>query len=156
MSERGINRPSDFKSLIESLIKSKDSSLEEAPFETYAEIMTFAATVGVRLCPDDFKDNYKFYGDPIKFSIFEHSGFDFIIHILAVYKERNLNILTSSKEDQKDKKISIFEGYAYAGLKKVKSIVDQPGMTLDNLIDFIKEELEENNTSNDTILSELF
>ena len=156
MNDGDVKRPKCFKNLIESLKSNKDSDLEDAPFKTYAEIMTFAASVGAKLCPDDFKDDYQHYGDPIKFSIFEHSGFDFIIHILAVHKDQDLNILTSEGK-QKDKKISIFEGYAYAGLKKLQSIIDRPGMTLDNLVEFIKEHIEdkEENQGKDIYLQSL-
>ena len=144
MSERGIRRPKDFQSLIEgSLIKSKDSDLG-APFDTYAEIMSFVAVIGANLCQEkNFKDDYEDYGDPIKFEIFKHKDLDEIINTLAVYKTKDLNVLTSEGEQKKDEKISIFEGYAYAGLKKLQSVLDRPGMTLDNLVDFIKEHIEE-------------
>ena len=143
MSERGIRRPKDFQSLIERhLIKSKDSDLG-APFDTYAEIMSFVAVIGADLCQEkNFKDDYEDYGDPIKFEIFKHKDLDEVINTLAVYKTKDLNVLTSEGE-QKDKKIDIFEGYAYAGLKKLQSVLDRPGMTLDNLIEFVKEHIED-------------
>ena len=140
--EKGIKRPLEFKTLIESLRTDKDDVLKESPFRTYAEIMAFSASVGAKLCPKDFKNNYKPYGDPIKYYIFKNEGFDGVINILAVYKTNNLSVLTSEGE-QTDKKISIFEGYAYAGLKKLQSVLDRPGMTLDNLVEFVKEYIEE-------------
>ena len=144
MSEKSIKRPKEFESLIESLrLKTdKEDELKNFPFKTYAQIMVFSASIGVKLCPKDFKDDYKPYGDPIRFDIFKNEGFDGVINILAIYKTGNLNVLTSQGVE-KDKKISIFEGYAYAGLKKLKFIVERPGMTLDNLVEFIKEHIEE-------------
>ena len=144
MSEKSIKRPEEFKSLIESLrLKTdKEDELKNSPFKTYAQIMVFSASIGVKLCPQDFKDDYKPYDDPIRFDIFENEGFDGVINILAIYKIGNLNVLTSQSVE-KDKKISIFEGYAYAGLKKLQSVLDRPGMTLDNLVEFIKEHIEE-------------
>ncbi len=140
--ERGIKRPLEFKTLIESLRTDKDDVLKESPFRTYAEIMAFSASVGAKLSPEGFKNNYKPDGEPIKYYTFKNEGFDGIINILAVYKTNNLNVLTSEGE-QKDKKIAIFEGYAYAGLKKLQSVLNRPGMTLDNLVEFVKEHIEE-------------
>ena len=141
MNERPIKKPLEFKALMESLI-GEDKVTKEAPFSTHAKIMAFSASIGAKLRPQDFNKNYRSDGNPIKFYTFKNGDFDGIINILAVYKTNSLSVLTSEGE-QKDKKIAIFEGYAYAGLKKLQSIVDRPGMTLDNLIEFIKEHIED-------------
>ena len=142
MHERGIKRPVEYRELIESLKKKDiDNEWNQAPFETYAQIMVFAATVGAKLCPaTDFDDKYKSEGDPIKFEIFKNSGLDGIIHILALHRNKNLNNLT--EKENGEKKISIFEGYAYAGFKKLQSVIDRPGHSVNNLIDFIKSNME--------------
>ena len=153
MAEGAVRRPDDFQDLIEQLKTSCDKSYESAPFENYAQIMAFAAVVGAKLRPHEFHDNYKSYGDPIKLKVFENDGLDGIIHILAVQKEKNLNILTD--EENGKRKISIFEGYAYAGFKELKSVINHPGINLDNLIDFVERNIKRNDTENEIDLKEL-
>ena len=133
-----IRKPKDFENLIESLAGKNDQMKENVPFQTYAALMAFAAVVGAKFCQDDFFCDYKSYGEPIRREPF---GDKFkIVNLLAIYRKRELGVLTGENEGKE--KISIFEGYAYAGLKKIKSIVDKPGLALDNLIDFIQKNME--------------
>ena len=141
MSNKGVRKPKEFAKLIESLVNKNDKNRDVAPFETFASLMAFAAVIGAKFCPDDFYCDYKPYADPIKTITFhEKNG---IINLLAIYKKNELNIL-ANKNDEKEKS-SIFEGYAYAGLKKIKSIVEKPGFPLDNLINFIQASIESDN-----------
>ena len=138
MSSKGLRRPKDFEKLIESLVRKGDGEREEAPFETYANLMVFAAVVGARFCEENFCDNFKTYGEPIRCDILRQKIQ--IIDILAACKKNDLNVLTDD-DDGKEKNM-IFEGYAYAGLKKINSIVGRSGFALENLINFVQKNME--------------
>ena len=162
MSERAIKKPKEFEDFIQLLVNKtdKDAHLKNYPFKNYAQVMAFVASIGAKLCPEKFKDDYPVDSDkdPIRFEIFKNQGLDEVIKILAVHKEENLNVLTSEGE-QRNEKIKIFEGYAYAGLTKLKEVIDKPGLPLDNLVEFIKENIEdkeETQTSHPTDLDTLF
>ena len=140
MLNRGVKRPKKFEKLIESLVDRNDQNRNNAPFETYASLIAFAAVIGAKFSPDDFCCDYSHYGDPIRLNYFGEDKVQFI-ELLAVYNKKELSILTDENDGKE--KISIFEGYAYAGLKKIKSIIDRPGgRSLDNLIDFVQTNID--------------
>jgi dnd system-associated protein 4 len=121
MEERSVYRPAIFdEKLIPSLKKDKDNTFEDAPFETFAHVMCFAAALGVMENSHEFNTEFK-RGEAIPFKVFKNNGLESIINILAITRGKDLNILTGSNGG--DEKIKIFEGYAYAGLKLLNETI---------------------------------
>ncbi|MCR9203549.1 MAG: DNA phosphorothioation-associated protein 4 [Halobacteriovoraceae bacterium] len=141
MSERNINRPIEFSELITKLKKEKDNSYDSAPFDTFAHVIAFAAALGAAENPDEFNSDFKRDDKTsIPFKVFKNQGLETVINALAIKKGADLNVLTG--ENGGDEKIKIFEGYSYAGLKKLNDIVTQSGLATDNIIRVITKYID--------------
>ncbi len=95
----------------------KNSETPSAPFQTYADIVTFAAVTGAKrkrrepLEKISMKDP-----DPIPQDQFFTRGYESIINLLAILSNGDPKVL-ASKEEAEDQRLRIFEEYANAGFR---------------------------------------
>jgi dnd system-associated protein 4 len=87
-------------------------------FQTYYEILVFAATLGAKrgkfipIKEGDFSKEI----DPIRQEQFASKGYDQAINLLAVIHNRDPKVLGNA-QDAEEKRIEVFEGYANGGLE---------------------------------------
>jgi dnd system-associated protein 4 len=114
MSDRLIRISKDKADLVVNLVEESTT-----PFETYADVMVFAASLGYsrnKLIP---LTEIAKKPEPIRPNIFTHRGYDTAINLLAISHSKNQKIL-GSDEESNNEKIKIFEEYANGGLEIIK------------------------------------
>lgn len=106
-----------------------DSSEEHAPFETYADAVMFAASLGYqrhKAVPLD--DVIAKEPAPIAWEVFRSRGYDRAIRLLAIAKTEEVSVLSLSSEEAIAKQIQILEEYANGGLQilqdELRGIID--------------------------------
>ncbi|MAS93107.1 MAG: DNA phosphorothioation-associated protein 4 [Verrucomicrobiales bacterium] len=136
MIDRRINIPKAHAELIESLLDDKESD-SNGPFPTKASVLAFAAALGAsRGDPVPFSETS---GDPIRKSVFAKAGFESLIELLAVANTGDPNVLSNS-DDMEEKRASIFEGYANAGLAEIQDNLLAGGNIIDEILQVLQRE----------------
>jgi dnd system-associated protein 4 len=114
MSDRLIRIAKDKADLV---VKLKEEPT--TPFETYADVMVFAASLGYsrnKLIP--FEGAAK-KPESIRANTFSSRGYDTAINLLGISHTKNQSILGSDDESNNEK-IRIFEEYANGGLEIIQ------------------------------------
>lgn len=111
MADRRIRMPKDKADFVKQLTNGDGTS---GPFRLQADVLAFAASLGAnRDCFTEFSDTTK---DPIRYEVFERQGYDTLINLLAIYKEKDPLVLADNDE-MEDRRATIFEEYANCGLQ---------------------------------------
>ncbi|BAY15538.1 hypothetical protein NIES21_13550 [Anabaenopsis circularis NIES-21] len=116
MAANRIKVAKDKAELVKSLVASKDTT---GPFQTYVEVMVFAAALGAK-----HKKRVPIEGiakdiSPLRQDYFSNS-FALLINLLAITETKDIKIL--SEEDFADEqRIHIFEEYANGGLEIIQN-----------------------------------
>ncbi|MBE9205578.1 DNA phosphorothioation-associated protein 4 [Nostoc sp. LEGE 06077] len=116
MAANRIKVAKDKAELVKSLVTSKDTT---GPFQTYVEVMVFAAALGAK-----HKKRVPIEGiakdiSPLRQDYFSNS-FALLINLLAITESKDIKIL--SEEDFADEqRIHIFEEYANGGLEIIQN-----------------------------------
>ncbi|MEH2410189.1 DNA phosphorothioation-associated protein 4 [Nostoc sp.] len=147
MAANRIRIAKDKAELVKSLVASKDTT---GPFQTYVEVMVFAAALGVKYKKRvPLGETTKREPSPIPQENFASLGYDLIIKLLGINETKDINILSSKEEQDEDKRTQIFEEYANGGLEilqnELRGSVDYSERLLLVLISErgTKEQLEE-------------
>ncbi|AVH70543.1 DNA phosphorothioation-associated protein 4 [Nostoc sp. 'Lobaria pulmonaria (5183) cyanobiont'] len=147
MAANRIRVAKDKAELVKSLVASKDTT---GPFQTYVEIMVFAAALGVKYKKRvPLGETTKREPSPIPQENFASLGYDLIIKLLGINETQDINIVSSREEQDEDKRTQIFEEYANGGLEilqnELRGSVDYSERLLLVLISErgTKEQLEE-------------
>ncbi|MBG1262554.1 DNA phosphorothioation-associated protein 4 [Nostoc commune] len=147
MAANRIRVAKDKAELVKSLVASKDTT---GPFQTYVEVMVFAAALGVKYKKRvPLGETTKREPSPIPQENFASLGYDLIIKLLGITETKDINILSSREEQDEDKRTQIFEEYANGGLEilqnELRGSVDYSERLLLVLISErgTKEQLEE-------------
>jgi dnd system-associated protein 4 len=114
MADTRIRIAKDKAELVKAL---KDGSDLNGPFQTYADVVAFAAILGAkqsRRVP--LSDVCKSDPDPIPQEHFISKRYEKAIQLLAVSATQNPKVL-ADKESCEEERIRIFEEYANAGLE---------------------------------------
>ncbi|WP_445629294.1 DNA phosphorothioation-associated protein 4 [Nostoc sp. DSM 114167] len=115
MAANRIRVAKDKAELMKSLVASKDTT---GPFQTYVEVMVFAAALGVKYKKRvPLGETTKREPSPIPQENFASLGYDLIIKLLGITETKDINILSSREEQDEDKRTQIFEEYANGGLE---------------------------------------
>lgn len=119
MAPNRIRVAKDKAELVKQLVASKDTT---GPFQTYVEVMVFAAALGVK------NKNRVALGEttkrdpsPIPQENFASQGHDLMIKLLAIIQTQDINILASRPEEYESQRTQIFEEYANGGLEILKN-----------------------------------
>lgn len=122
MVDRGIRISKDKADLLQDLVEETTS-----PFETYADIIVFAASLGYKRKKSLPLGGFAKKPEPIRQSTFYNRGYDTVINLLAISHTKDPKILASDEESVSEK-LRIFEEYANGGLEilqdKIKGSVD--------------------------------
>ena len=125
MAINRIRISKDKSELVQSLV---DFNGGIGPFQTYADVMTFAATLGAKYKKRVPLNLISKEPAPISLEIFVSRGYDTVIKLLAIAETNDPNILSVNDPEAEEKRVKIFEEYANGGLEQLqqelKGIVD--------------------------------
>lgn len=123
MSEHRIRVARDKAELVKSLIASAENN---SPFQTYADVILFAAVLGAKQTQRiPLGEISKKEPGPISIEIFIARGYDPVMKLIAIAATENINIISpvggastvSNRADVEQQRIQIFEEYANGGLE---------------------------------------
>jgi dnd system-associated protein 4 len=115
MSGNRIRISKDKADLVKALMIANDTT---GPFQTYADIVTFAAALGAkRKKRVPLGEIAKKEPGPIALEIFVSRGYELAIKLLAIAETKDTQILSPNDVDAEENRIQIFEEYANGGLE---------------------------------------
>jgi dnd system-associated protein 4 len=114
MSENRIRVAKDKAELVKSLIASTENN---SPFQTYADIILFAAVLGAKNKQRrPLGEISKKEPGPISIEVFLAHGYDPVMKLIAIAATENINVISPDRSDVEQQRIQIFEEYANGGL----------------------------------------
>lgn len=122
MSENRIRVARDKAELVKSLIASAENN---SPFQTYADVILFAAVLGAKQKQrTPLGEISKKEPGPISIEIFIARGYDPVMKLIAIAATENINVISpvggastvSNRAEFEQQRIQIFEEYANGGL----------------------------------------
>jgi dnd system-associated protein 4 len=112
--ENRIRVAKDKAELVKSLIASTENN---SPFQTYADVILFAATLGAKHQQRiPLGEISKKEPGPISIEIFISRGYDPVMKLIAIAATENINVISPDRSDFEQQRIQIFEEYANGGL----------------------------------------
>lgn len=128
MADARVKIAKDKAELVKAL---KDGSDMNGPFQTYADVIAFAAVLGAkkgkRIPFNEISNN----PDPIPQEHFISRKYESLISLVSVTDSRNPKIL-ADRDESEDERIKIFEEYANSGLEIIQK-------NLIGTIDFLEQ-----------------
>ncbi len=106
---------------------------DEGPFETLAEILTFAAGLGYA---EGRREPLGPSGEQIDFDVFQRLGVEGFIDMLAAAVHEDVAILSAERSDER---LTVFEEFANGGLDILQTRLAQTKPDLDNLLTIVLE-----------------
>jgi dnd system-associated protein 4 len=110
----------DKAELVQTLLKSNAKN-SGAPFETYADVIAFAAALGKKYNQRLPLSSIAKEPSPISLEIFVSRGYDLLIKLLAIAETEEPTIISAYEATAEEKRAIIFEEYANGGLEKLKN-----------------------------------
>lgn len=115
MAANRIKIAKDKADLVKALVASNEKT---APFQTYVEVLVFAAALGAkhkkRVVIEEVS---KRDPDPIPQEHFVTKGYDMLIKLLAITESKDSEIIASNDDYYDEQRICVFEEYANGGLE---------------------------------------
>lgn len=135
----------------------KNSETPSSPFQTYADIVTFAAVIGVKRRKREPLEKISMKDpDPIPQEQFFTRGYESIINLLAILNIRDLKVL-SSTDEYENLRLRIFEEYANAGFRILRDeLSGSDDYTKQILLILTKARLDDKNEDEDIDLNLFF
>ena len=115
MGANRIRVARDKADLVKALVASDSAT---GPFQTYADVMVFAAALGAKrkkrspLGSISTKEPA-----PIALEVFVSRGYDLVFKLLAIAETKDAKILSLFEESSEEQRTHIFEEYANGGLE---------------------------------------
>ncbi|WP_413165968.1 DNA phosphorothioation-associated protein 4 [Capilliphycus salinus ALCB114379] len=98
-----------------------ESEGKTGPFQTYADVMVFAAALGMRRKKRvPLEAISKREPSPISLEVFISRGYDLVLKLMAFLEENDPQILSPFDADFEEKRAVIFEEYANGGLEVLR------------------------------------
>lgn len=109
----------DKAELVRKLLENKGTT---GAFQTYADIVAFAASLGAKINKQvEFNDVSQSEPAPISLEVFISRGYDRLIKLIAVTHTQDIKILATQDSVAETKRAKIFEEYANGGLEHLKN-----------------------------------
>lgn len=116
MAETGRIRVAKDKAELVKALTSSDG--ETGPFQTFADVIVFAAALGAKHKKRvPLGEISKREPSPIGQEHFLIKGYDLVIKLLAIIETKELQILSSDNEQYENQRLRMFEEYANGGLE---------------------------------------
>lgn len=135
MADRRVRVPKDKEALIAKLTRSDDSA--NGVFQTKADLLTFAAVLAYSKKKTGIP--FETTSEPIRQEVFQRSGYDTVINLLALATSRDPRCLANDDEAE-ELRVTIFEEYANAGLEFLRHELQGVDDPLDHLLLLIDQE----------------
>jgi dnd system-associated protein 4 len=108
----------DKADLIQKLLETKGTT---GVFQTYADLVIFAASLGVRYQKKiPLLEISQTEPAPISLEVFISRGYEWVINLIAIADTQDTQILTTNNSEIEAQKITILEEYANGGLAKLR------------------------------------
>lgn len=108
----------DKADLIQKLLETKKTS---GVFQTYADIVIFAASLGMRYQKKiPLQEISQSEPAPISLEVFMSRGYEWVINLIAIADTQDTKILTTNNSEIESQRITILEEYANGGLAKLR------------------------------------
>ena len=108
----------DKKDLVQKLLDTKGTT---GSFQTYADIVIFAASFGIKQQKKvPLKTISQSEPAPISLEVFISRGYDWIIKLIAFTDTQDINILSAYDPEVEVERIKILEEYANGGLEQIR------------------------------------
>jgi dnd system-associated protein 4 len=114
MGANRIRVAKDKADLVKALV---DSNNTTGPFQTYADVMVFAAALGAKRKKRSPLGAITKEPSPIALEVFVSRGYDLVFKLLAIRETKDPKIISLFDETSEEKRIHIFEDYANGGLE---------------------------------------
>lgn len=113
MAEKRIKIAKNKAKLVKDLKVSEDTT---GPFQTYVDVMVFAAALGAKRKKRVPLVEFARDLDPIRRDYFDNNRCELLINLLAISETQDQKILADNEESD-EQRIKIFEEYANGGLE---------------------------------------
>lgn len=113
MVDQRIKIAKDKVQLVKCLKASDDTT---GPFQTYADVLIFAAALGAKRRKRVPLVNFAKDLDPIRREYFDSNKSEILINLIAIFDVENQNVLAENEQSD-EQRIEIFEEYANGGLE---------------------------------------
>ncbi|WP_013323518.1 DNA phosphorothioation-associated protein 4 [Gloeothece verrucosa] len=107
----------DKAELVQALV---DFNGATGPFQTYADVMVFAAALGAKFQKRVPLGIISKEPAPISLEIFISRGYDALIKLLAIAETKDPKILSAYRLEAEAQRVEIFEEYANGGLEMLR------------------------------------
>jgi len=114
MGANRIRVAKDKADLVKALV---DSGSTTGPFQTYADVMVFAAALGAKRKKRSPLGAITKEPSPIALEVFVSRGYDLVFKLLAIRETKDPKIISLLDETSEEKRSHIFEEYANGGLE---------------------------------------
>ena len=114
MGANRIRVAKDKADLVKALV---DSDSTTGPFQTYADVMVFAAALGAKRKKRSPLGTITKEPSPIALEVFVSRGYDLVFKLLAIAETKEAKILSVFDETSEEQRAHIFEEYANGGLE---------------------------------------
>jgi dnd system-associated protein 4 len=131
MAVRRVRRPKQLESLMDRLTNPKDSG----PFDTYRDLLGFAAALGFAR---NRSQQFEHSSEPIAWETFvNRQGNEALVNMLAAVISDDADILSPGRADDR---LTTFEEYAYGGLQILQETLSRSHRpAVDVILDLIME-----------------
>jgi dnd system-associated protein 4 len=117
MSTHRVRIAKDKAELVQNLVDRQGTS---SPFQTYADVLIFAACLGAKEGKKRSLQEIAKEPAPISLEIFISRGYCETIALLAVTDTEDFNLLATGDDLLEAKRVEILEEYANGGLEKLR------------------------------------
>jgi dnd system-associated protein 4 len=117
MASHRIRIARDKAELVQALL---DSSGTSGLFQTYADVMIFAASLGAQQGKRVPLESIAKEPSPISLEIFISRGYDALIKLLALVETQDRSSISAYQLDAEELRVQILEEYANGGLEKLQ------------------------------------
>ncbi len=108
----------DKAELVRKLLDTKETT---SAFQTYADILVFAASLGIKNHKKvPLREISQNEPAPISLDVFISRGYDWVIKLIAVTDTQDPKILSDYEPDAEATRVKIFEEYANGGLERLR------------------------------------
>lgn len=108
----------DKAELVQKLLDTKETT---GAFQTYADVIVFAASLGAKYQKRiPLKEISNSEPAPVSLEVFISRGYDWVIKLIAVKETQDIKTLSTDDPQAEEERVKIFEEYANGGLAKLR------------------------------------
>ncbi|MBE9044241.1 DNA phosphorothioation-associated protein 4 [Pleurocapsales cyanobacterium LEGE 10410] len=109
----------DKAELVQKLLEAKGTT---GTFQTYADIIAFAASLGAKYQKRSPLTEISLNEPaPISLEVFLSRGYDYLIKLIAIAETQDIKVLSTEDPAAEAQRVLIFEEYANGGLEKLRN-----------------------------------